>query len=150
MTNSLLIIDDDSKLRKMLSEVLSEEGYSVEVAEKGKDAIKICEKVSFDAALVDVELPDIKGTELLTQLRSLQPKMSNIIITGHPSVENAMKAVNLKADGYIQKPFEIPAMIQIVKKIIEEKANAYSAIIAEMEKAKEKSPVVKFQNPDKW
>jgi DNA-binding NtrC family response regulator len=134
----------------MLTEVLSDEGYSVETAANGKDALKACEKLPFDVALVDVELPDIKGTELLTRLKVVQPKMVNIIITGHPSIENAMKAVNEKADGYILKPFEIPALLAAMKKLVEEKTNAYFAMFTEVEKAKEKTPLFKYSHPDKW
>jgi DNA-binding NtrC family response regulator len=134
----------------MLTEVLSDEGYSVETAANGKDALKACEKLPFDVALVDVELPDIKGTELLTKLKVVQPKMVNIIITGHPSIENAMKAVNEKADGYILKPFEIPALLAAMKKLVEEKTNAYFAMFTEVEKAKEKTPLFKYSHPDKW
>ena len=134
----------------MLSEVLSDEGYSVETAANGKDAVKICQKMPFDVALVDIELPDIKGTELLTKLKAIQPKMVDIIITGHPSIENAMKAVNEKADGYILKPFEIPVLLQTIKKLVDEKTNAYFAMFTEVEKAKEKTPLFKYTAPDKW
>jgi two-component system, NtrC family, nitrogen regulation response regulator NtrX len=137
-------------MRKMLSEVLSDEGYSVETASNGKDAVKACEKMPFDVTLVDIELPDIKGTELLIKIKAIQPKTVNIIITGHPSIENAMKAVNQKADGYILKPFEIPVLIQTMKKLVDEKTNAYFAMFTEVEKAKEKSPIFKYSHPDKW
>jgi two-component system, NtrC family, nitrogen regulation response regulator NtrX len=150
MLSSVLIIDDDPEMRKMLTEVLGDEGYSVESASNGKDALKSCEKLPFDVALVDIELPDIKGTELLTKLKLKQPKMVNIIITGHPSVENAMKAVNEKADGYVLKPFEIPALLATMKRLVDEKTNAYFAMFTEVEKAKEKTPLFKYSHPDKW
>jgi len=134
----------------MLAEVLGDEGYSVESAANGKDALKACEKLPFDVALVDVELPDIKGTELLNKLKHKQPKMVNIIITGHPSIENAMKALNEKADGYILKPFEIPTLLAMMKKLVDEKTNEYLAMFTEVEKAKEKSPIFKYNHPDKW
>jgi DNA-binding NtrC family response regulator len=148
--NSILVIDDDPEMRKMLTEVLGDEGYAVESAENGKDAVKVCNKLPFDAALVDIELPDIKGTELLVLLKSIQPKMVNIIITGHPSIENAMKAVNEKADGYILKPFEVPVLIETLKRLIDEKTKAYLQMFKEVEKAKEKTPIFKYQLPDKW
>ncbi len=96
LLNSILIVDDDPGIRNMLSSVLNNEGYSVEVVENGKEAIKTCEKYPYDVALIDIELPDIKGTELLNRLKQVQPKMIKIIITGHPSLESAMKAVNEK------------------------------------------------------
>jgi DNA-binding NtrC family response regulator len=134
----------------MLTEVLNDQGYSVETAANGKEALKICQKMPFDVALIDIELPDIKGTELLTKLKAIQPKMVNIIITGHPSIENAMKAVNEKADGYVLKPFEMPTLLATMKKLLDEKTNAYFAMLTEIEKAKEKTPISKYQHPDKW
>jgi DNA-binding NtrC family response regulator len=85
----------------------------------------MCEKNSFDAALIDIELPDMKGTELLHILKEKQPKMVRIIITGHPTIENAAKSVNEKADGYIMKPFVVPELLAMIKKLLEEKQNAY-------------------------
>jgi len=66
MLTSILIVDDDAGVRTMLSSVLNDEGYSVEAVENGKKAIKACEKSPFDVALIDIELPDMKGTELLS------------------------------------------------------------------------------------
>jgi DNA-binding NtrC family response regulator len=150
LLNSVLIIDDDAEMRKMLNEALSNEGYSVETAANGKDAIKACGKLPFDIALIDIELPDMKGTELLTKLKSVQPKMVNVIITGYPSIENAMKAVNEKADGYILKPFKISVLLETMKKLVDEKRNAYFAMLSEIERAKEKTPLFKYSHPDKW
>ena len=73
ITNAL-IIDDDSEVRNTLSAILESEGYLVETVENGKKAMKMCEKTPFDVALIDVELPDIKGTELLHLLNEKQPK----------------------------------------------------------------------------
>jgi DNA-binding NtrC family response regulator len=100
-----LIVDDDQEARNTLTSILENEHYLVQTAENGKKAIRLCEKTPFDVALIDIELPDIKGTELLHILNEKQPKMVRIIITGHPSIENAAKSVNEKADGYIMKPF---------------------------------------------
>ena len=133
----------------MLSSILNGEGYSVETAENGKEAIKICEKFPFDAALIDIELPDIKGTELLHRFKELLPKMVNIIVTGHPSVENAVKAVNEKADAYILKPFNVPILLETIKKALKEKTEAYFQMFSEVERAKQNSPMFKCQHPDK-
>ena len=72
---------------------------ALELVERGKQALEICEKLPFDVALVDVNLPDIKGTELLHKLKQVQPKMVKIIITGNPSIENAVKARILPTIG---------------------------------------------------
>ena len=110
LTINTLIVDDDQEVRKTLASILESVGYLVKSAENGKEAIHMCETTSFDFALIDIELPDIKGTELLHTLKQEQPKMVKIIITGHPTIENAARSVNEQADGYIMKPFNVPGV----------------------------------------
>jgi DNA-binding NtrC family response regulator len=147
---NILIIDDDPQIRNMLSSILQEEGYSVEAVENGKKAIKACEKVPFDLALIDVDLPDIKGVELLPTLKQIQPKMVRIIITGSPSIDSAVKAVNEKSDGFILKPFNVPALLEMIRKRLEEKKNEYFQMFTEVEEAKKHDPVFKYDRPERW
>ena len=134
----------------MLSSILDGEGYSVEAVENGKKAINICEKSLFDVALIDIDLPDIKGTELLHRLKEIQPKMVRIIITGHPSIENAAKSVNEKADGYVLKPFNVVELLEMIKRLVAEKQNEYFQMFTEVERAKENTPIFKYNHPNKW
>lgn len=147
---SILVVDDDVGVRTMLSSVLYDDGYIVEAVDNGKKAIKTCEKSPFDLALIDVELPDMKGTELLHRLKKLQPKMIRIIITGQPTLESAMKAVNERADGYMLKPFEVAELLEMIKRLLAEKTNEYLSILAENTRTRESTPAVKYQHPDKW
>ena len=147
---SVLVVDDDTGVRDMLSSVLNDERYVVEVVENGKKAIKACEKLFFDVALIDVELPDMKGTELLARLKKMRPKMVRIIITGHPSLDSAMKAVNERADGYVLKPFKATELLEKIRTLLAEKTEEYLRISTEAMQAKESTPVVKYQSPDKW
>jgi DNA-binding NtrC family response regulator len=119
LTINTLIVDDDQEVRKTLASILESVGYLVKSAENGKQAILMCETTSFDFALIDIELPDIKGTELLHILKQKQPKMVRIIITGHPTIENAARSVNEKADGYIMKPFNVPELLEMMSRLIE-------------------------------
>jgi DNA-binding NtrC family response regulator len=148
--SNVLIIDDDEETRNLFSTVLTDAGYLVEAVGNGKQAIKLCKKGPFDIALIDIELPDIKGVELLKTLREIQPKMVKIIITGHPSIENAVKSVNEKADGYLLKPVNIAEMLEMLKKILAEKANEYVQMIKMVEEAQASTPFTKYQNPDGW
>ena len=116
LLTNILIVDDDAGIRKMLTSVLSDEGYVVEAVQDGKEAINACERSPFDVALIDVVLPDTQGTELLNSMKKIRPEMVRIIITGHPSLESAMKAVNEKADGYILKPFEVTELLEKIRK----------------------------------
>jgi DNA-binding NtrC family response regulator len=145
-----LVVDDDSSVRSMLSSVLEDEGFSVEAVDNGREAIKTCEKLPFDAALVDINLPDVKGTELLHELKRIQPRMVKIIITGEPSVENAVKALYEKADGFITKPFDPQELLDTVRRLIAEKKNEYLEMLSEVENAKKNNPLLGYKTPDRW
>jgi DNA-binding NtrC family response regulator len=112
---SILVVDDDAAVRKSLSSILSGEGYLVETVENGKQAIRSSEKSRFDMALID-KLPDMDGTELLHRLKENQPHMVKIVITGFPTLENAMETVNEGADGYILKPFDVQKLLEMIRK----------------------------------
>jgi DNA-binding NtrC family response regulator len=116
LNENILVVDDDTELRKVLSSILSEAGYAVETVENGKQAIRVSEKKRVDLALIDIKLPDMEGTELLHRLKEKQPHIVMIIITGFPTLENAMGAVNEGADGYILKPFDIPKLLETIRK----------------------------------
>ncbi len=116
MYESILVVDDDASVRKSLSSILSQEGYLVETVENGKQAIRISEKSRFDIALIDIRLPDMEGTELLHRLKENQPHMVKIVITGFPTLENAMETVNEGADGYILKPFDVQKLLEMIRK----------------------------------
>ena len=147
---SILVIDDQEGITTTVSAILADEGYMVETAKNGKEAINAVKKTPFDLALVDIRLPDIDGTELIRRLREIQPKIATIILTGQPTLENAIKSVNNKADGYLLKPFETRVLLETIRKILAEKTNAYFQMFTEVERMKESKPVFKYQTPDKW
>jgi DNA-binding NtrC family response regulator len=103
----ILIVDDDETVRKVLTTILNEEGYVVDSAKSGKEAIRKTKTSFYNLALVDIRLPDMEGTNLLTKLKETTPKMVKIIVTGYPSLHNAIEAVNHGADAYIMKPFKV-------------------------------------------
>jgi len=111
----ILIIDDEETVRKSLAAVLEDEGYLVDIAENGKEAIQKSKAKIYNLALVDLRLPDMDGIELLTAMRDTTPKMVKIIITGYPSLENAIEAVNRGADGYMVKPYGMEKLLDTVK-----------------------------------
>ena len=116
MNGNILVVDDDTGVRKTLSSILLQEGYSVETVENGKQAIIASEKSRFDVALIDIKLPDMEGTELLHRLKENQPHMVKIVITGFPTLENAMETVNEGAAGYILKPFDVQKLLEMIRK----------------------------------
>lgn len=114
-TPRILIVDDDASLRKVLKAILKEEGYIVNVAKSGEEAIKKSNASQYNLIFIDIRLPDMDGTKLLTQLKETAPKMVKIVITGFPSLENAIQAVNQRADAYILKPFNVEKILKTVK-----------------------------------
>jgi DNA-binding NtrC family response regulator len=111
----ILIIDDDENIRKVLQAILEDEGYKVETAETAKKGIEQSEKAFYNLALIDVRLPDMEGIELLSKLRGTKPKMRKIIVTGYPTLQNAVSAVNKGADAYVVKPFEVEKILQTIR-----------------------------------
>lgn len=111
----ILVVDDDESIRKMLATILQEEGYFVDTAENGQEAVNKSAARIFNLALVDVRLPDIEGVTLLARFKERVPRMRKIIITGFPSIQSAIQALNNKADGYVLKPFEIGKILEMIK-----------------------------------
>jgi len=99
----------------VLATILEEEGYAVDTAENGKGAIKKSKEKFYNLALIDIRLPDMEGTELLAKIKKAVPKMRKIIITGYPSLQNAIQALNKGADAYIVKPFDMDKVLETIK-----------------------------------
>jgi len=111
----ILVVDDDENIRKVLKTILEEEGYIVDEAENAKRAIEKSRRKVYNLALIDIRLPDMEGIELLTRMKDTVPKMRKIIITGYPTLQNAIEAVNRGADAYILKPFDMEKVLATIK-----------------------------------
>jgi DNA-binding NtrC family response regulator len=111
----ILVIDDDENIRKILVAILTDEGYQVETAATAKKAVEKTKKEFYNVALIDIRLPDMEGIELLTRLKPTTPRMRKIIVTGYPTLQNAVKAVNEGADAYIMKPFDVEKVLETIR-----------------------------------
>ena len=111
----IIVVDDDESIRKTLAAILEEEGYFVDTAESGKEAMLKTNSNFYNLALIDVRLLDMEGTTLLTRIKETVPRMRKIIITGYPTVHNAMEAVNLNADAYLVKPFDVGKVLFVIR-----------------------------------
>jgi DNA-binding NtrC family response regulator len=120
----ILIIDDQESIRESLKLALEKEGYLVETAENGQEAIRKSKEEFYNMALVDLRLPDMDGIELLTKMRETVPKMVKIIITGYPMLENAIEAVNRGADGYVVKPVNMNKLLETVEEHLKKQQDA--------------------------
>ncbi|MBS7633395.1 response regulator [Candidatus Bathyarchaeota archaeon] len=111
----ILVIDDDQSIRTILKTILEEHGYIVDVAESGKQGIDKSHQSFYNLAIIDIKLQDMEGTKVLLMLKKTTPRMRKIIITGYPSLQNAIEALNKGADAYILKPFNMDTVLAIIK-----------------------------------
>ena len=109
-----MVADDDLNIRETIRAILEQEGYRVATAKDGAEAIRKSNEELFDLALVDMRLPDMMGTELLGQIKPRTPKTRKVILTGYPSMNNAIDSVNEGADAYILKPANARVVLDTV------------------------------------
>ena len=111
----ILVVDDDENIRTVIVAILEDEGYTVESVGTAKDAMERTKRKFYNLALIDIRLPDMEGTELLAKIRDTIPRMRKIIITGYPTLQNAVDAVNRGANAYILKPFDVEKVLQTIE-----------------------------------
>ena len=115
LTETILIIDDESFIRENVQRILNEDGYRVLEASNGSEALELVGSDEVDLALLDLNLGTENGLELLGALKEANPELLVIIITGYGSVETAVDALKLGAFDYMKKPFKADALRVIVK-----------------------------------
>lgn len=119
----IMVVDDEDAIRGMLVETLKEDGWDVNSAENGKLALEKLEEWPAHIILSDINMPELTGTELLEAVKTKNPSVEFIIMTSHATLETAVKAVQLGAYDYLNKPFEdlsvVPAkMAQVAERIL--------------------------------
>jgi two-component system nitrogen regulation response regulator NtrX len=114
----ILVVDDEESIRLTMTAILEEEGYSVDTAASGKEAINKSNSNFYNVALIDFRLPDMPGTELLTAFKETVPKMVKIMVTGYPSLHNAVDSVNRKADAFLMKPISVETLLNTINKLL--------------------------------
>jgi len=115
----IIVIDDDEGICKVLAAALEGEDYVVDTASNGKQAIEKSQTNFYNLALVDIRLPDMEGTKLLTAMKETTPEMRKIILTGYPGLQNAMDAVNKGAHAYLVKPVDMDKLLRTVEEQLE-------------------------------
>ena len=130
----ILIVDDDDTIRSTMKAILEDEGYEVDLAASGKEGIKKSKETSYNIALLDIRLPDMEGVELLKLMKPAVPRTRKIMVTGYPSTQNAIEALNKNADAYLIKPVDIEKLLNTIKdqlKLQEEEKNFSEQKVAE-------------------
>ena len=111
----IIVVDDDEGILKVVAKALKSEGYVVDTASNGKEAVEKSRTNFYNLALVDIRLPDMEGTKLLTSMKQTTPEMIKIILTGYPALQNAIDAVNKGAHGYLVKPINMVELLRTVE-----------------------------------
>jgi DNA-binding NtrC family response regulator len=111
----ILIVDDDDTIRSTMKAILEDEGYKVDLAASGKEGIQKAKETSYNIALLDIRLPDMEGVELLKLMKPAEPRTRKIMVTGYPSTQNAIEALNKNADAYLIKPVDIEKLLSTIK-----------------------------------
>jgi DNA-binding NtrC family response regulator len=111
----ILITDDERAIRRALREILEFEGYQIEEAENGMDALKLLREQSFDLVFCDIKMPQLDGLELLSKIKEEGIKSLIIMISGHGTVETAVQAIKNGAFDFIEKPLDLNRILVTIR-----------------------------------
>ncbi len=111
---SIFLVEDDNNQRNIIKTILMKEGFYVEDTDCGKKAIELLKNSSFDIVLTDLRLPDIDGTEVIKEVKSLNKICHVIVITAYGSIPSAIEATKLGAFYYLEKPFEKDQLLLVI------------------------------------
>jgi len=106
MTSSILIIEDDKEFQKYLKDLLIKNGYSAQVASKGISGLSMMDKLEPDLVILDLNLPDMHGESVCSELRKNHPNLPIIMLTSKTSTSEKVQGLSMGADDYITKPFD--------------------------------------------
>lgn len=118
-SESILIVDDEVALRSAIVEFLQQEGFNVQHASSGEEALDLLKAEAFDVLITDMKLPGVDGIQVLQEALKTYPGIVSIIITGHGTIENAVQAMKNGAYDYISKPFQLVEISLVVKQALE-------------------------------
>jgi two-component system nitrogen regulation response regulator NtrX len=121
MSEHILVVDDEAGVRTSLSGILADEGYHVEVVGSGEDALSALAARRFDLVLLDVWLPGADGLETLERARVADPDLPVVMISGHGTIETAVRAVRLGARDFVEKPLSLEKTLLAVRNALKQR-----------------------------
>jgi len=116
---SILIVDDEIHVRDGLSEILQQEGFYVETAKDGNQAISISINKQFDLMISDIKMPEMDGLQLLNEIQKVNPQIRVIMVTAFGDVQTYLKSMKLGAHEYINKPIRIQELKRVISTIMQ-------------------------------
>lgn len=117
-TPSILIVDDDTRIRTLLKKYLNDNGFWTTVAADGREALRLLEHLSFDLIVLDVMMPELTGLELTERLRKRQNPVPILLLTARAEVEDRIAGLSIGADDYLTKPFDPKELLLRVNSIL--------------------------------
>ena len=117
----ILVVDDEEDLRKLLDAAVSKAGYHVTTAIDGSEAIAKVKSATFDIALLDIQMPNASGIEVLKYLQLNSPRTKSIILTGYADLKYAMEAKEFGASDFIRKPYTLEDILRTLERVLAEK-----------------------------
>ncbi|HEX9860459.1 MAG TPA: response regulator [Nitrospirota bacterium] len=121
---NILVVDDEENARKGLSKILAKEGYVVEMAANGKEAIESIRRLAFDLVITDMRMPLMDGFEVLREIKKMDEGIGVIMITAYGEVESYLEAMNLGAFEYINKPVRVNELKRVIAKVLEQRVKS--------------------------
>src|SRR5271154_6051336 len=119
--HNILIVDDESSIRQSLAEILVDEGYAASSADSGQACLDQLRKSAFDVVLLDIWLPGADGLDTLEKIRELDNPPEVIMISGHGTIETAVRATKLGAYDFLEKPLSLDKTLILIKNAIDAK-----------------------------
>jgi len=124
MTNStanakILVVDDEERIRTILSAILEDEGYTVATASSGIEGVKKCKEFNPEIAILDLQMPHMDGLETFQRIRASDPGVVSIILTAHGTIQSAVQAIKEGVYDYLTKPFDNEQLLLIVKRAVD-------------------------------
>jgi len=118
-TATILVVDDEENAREGLSKILSKEGYRVDTAANGKEAIDNLKRQRYDLVITDMRMPLMDGFEVLREIKKMDENIGVIMITAYGEVESYLEAMNMGAFEYINKPVRVNELKRVITKVLE-------------------------------
>jgi len=133
MAQRILVVDDEQIIRESLSFILKKEGFEVDEAANGGEALKMQDARPYDLVITDIEMPEMRGMDLLEHIAKHTPETFVIIITAFGSLESAVTALRRGAYDYVLKPIEFDDMLHRVRKLLDHRALAHEITLLRKE-----------------
>jgi DNA-binding response OmpR family regulator len=116
----VLVVDDELPVRLNTAELLRLKGYQVDEAGNGQEALRLIQRVPYDLMVLDMQMPELSGPEVMPRALALRPELLIIVLTGHASVDNAIAAVKANVFDYVLKPYRSDDLVSTVARAMQE------------------------------